>query len=353
VQRCATALADIGEGVEGMSRIVDVALPLLHRLPPETAHRLALAGLKLPVPRAPAPPEALAVKVFGKSVPSPIGLAAGFDKDAGSLAGLYRLGFGFVEAGTVTPRPQAGNPRPRLFRLEEDAAIINRMGFNSGGHDRFERNVERFRKSSIGARAVLGINLGANKDADDKIADYVEGVGRLSGYADYVVVNISSPNTPGLRGLQEGAQLDELLDRLANARARLTLTPPLLLKLAPDLDDAALEALVERAIAHRLDGLIATNTTTMRPPTLRSRHREQAGGLSGAPLKARAQSVLEKIAALAKGQLTLVGVGGIASAEDARARLAAGAALVQTYTGFVYQGAAHIRAINEGLATPP
>ena len=334
-----------------MSRIADVALPLLHRLPPETAHRLALAGLKLPLPGGPAPPGPLTRTVFGKTVPNPIGLAAGFDKDAGSLAGLYRLGFGFIEAGTVTPRPQRGNPRPRLFRLEEDAAIINRMGFNSGGHDRFERNVERFRKTSLGAHAVLGVNLGANKESDDKIADYVEGVGRLSGYADYVVVNISSPNTPGLRGLQEGAQLDELLDRLANARARLALTPPLLLKLAPDLDDAVLEALVERAIAHRLDGLIATNTTIARPPNLRSRHKEQAGGLSGAPLKARAQSMLEKIAALSQGQLTLIGVGGIASAADARARLGAGATLVQIYTGFVYQGARLIRELNAGLAT--
>lgn len=333
-----------------MSRIVDCALPLLHRLPAETAHRLALAGLKLPLPQAPGAPTSVARMVFGKTVPCPIGLAAGFDKDASALAGLYRLGFGFVEAGTVTPRPQRGNPRPRLFRLEEDRAVINRMGFNSGGHDRFERNVARFRAGRIGASAVLGINLGANKDSEDKIADYVEGVGRLSGYADYVVVNISSPNTPGLRGLQEGAKLDELLDRLANARARLRITPPLFLKLAPDLDEPALEALVARAIEHRLDGLIATNTTITRPLTLRSQHRGEEGGLSGAPLKARAQSVLARIAVLANGQLTLIGVGGISSAEDTRARLAAGASLVQVYTGFIYQGPRLIREINAGLA---
>jgi dihydroorotate dehydrogenase len=319
-------------------------------LPPETAHRWALGGLCLPLPPAPAPPPSGAVTLFGRTIPSRLGLAAGFDKDAAALAGLSRLGFGFVEAGTVTPRPQAGNPRPRLFRLREDRALINRMGFNGGGLDRFERNVARFRATRAGAAAVLGINLGANKGSDDWVADYVLGLERLSAYADYLAVNVSSPNTPGLRGLQEGARLDALLGRLAEARGRTSRRPPLLLKLAPDLDDGALEGLVEAALAHGVDGLIATNTTVERPSGLRSRYKGEAGGLSGAPLKPRARVVLARLAALARGRLVLIGVGGIASADDARERIQAGASLVQVYTGFVYRGPLLIREINEALA---
>jgi dihydroorotate dehydrogenase len=335
-----------------MSRILDRALPALRALPPELAHRLALTGLKLPLPRAPKPPAALARTVFGKTVPSPLGLAAGFDKDAEALHGLFGLGFGFVEAGTVTPKPQAGNPRPRLFRLGPDAALINRMGFNSGGLERFERNVARFRASPAGQAAMLGINLGANKASENKIADYVLGLERLSAYADYLVINVSSPNTPGLRGLQEGDQLKALLARLAEARGRTTARPALLLKLAPDLDDAGLDALAAGAIAHGLDGLVATNTTTARPARLRSVARGETGGLSGAPLKERAQTVLARLAALSQGRLILIGVGGIGSAADARARLDAGASLIQVYTAFIYQGPKLIRAINAGLARP-
>ncbi|MGD9537875.1 MAG: quinone-dependent dihydroorotate dehydrogenase [Alphaproteobacteria bacterium] len=331
---------------------MDLATAALRCLPPETAHHWALAALRLPFPPMQAPPTAGAVTLFGRAIPSRLGLAAGFDKDAASLAGLFRLGFGFVEAGTVTPRPQPGNPRPRLFRLAEDRALINRMGFNGGGLDQFERNVARFRDTRAGARAMLGINLGANKESDDRIADYVLGLARLSAYADYLAVNISSPNTPGLRGLQEGAQLDALLGRLAEARERTPKRPPLLLKLAPDLDDGALEGLVEAALAHGLDGLIATNTTVERPAGLRSPHKAEAGGLSGAPLKPRAQSVLAWIAKLAQGRLVLIGVGGIGSADDARERLAAGASLVQAYTAFTYRGPRLIREINEGLVNP-
>ncbi|MSO73559.1 MAG: quinone-dependent dihydroorotate dehydrogenase [Alphaproteobacteria bacterium] len=333
-----------------MSSLLDLATGALGLLPPETAHRAALTGLRLPFGRIEAPPASLKLSLFGRTLPSPLGLAAGFDKDAAALAGLFRLGFGFVEAGTVTPKPQAGNPRPRLFRLREDAALINRMGFNSGGIDLFERNVARFRAGPAGAAAVLGINLGANKEAEDKIADYVLGLTRLSDYADYLVVNISSPNTPGLRGLQEGGQLTALLGRLAEARGKTARRPALLLKLAPDLDDDALEALAAAVSAHGLDGLVATNTTIARPPALRSRHRGETGGLSGEPLRTRAQDVLARLAGLNQGRLALIGVGGIGSERDARARLQTGASLVQVYTAFVYRGPRLIHDINRGLA---
>jgi dihydroorotate dehydrogenase len=334
-----------------VSSLIDGAVAALGLLPPETAHQMALAALRLGLPPGAALGASAPLALFGKTLPNPLGLAAGFDKDGAALAGLFRLGFGFVEAGTVTPLPQPGNPRPRLFRLREDRALINRMGFNSGGHDRFERNVARFRASPAGAAAVLGINLGANRDSADRSADYVLGLRRLARYADYVVVNVSSPNTPGLRDLQQGAMLDALLGRLAEARAGLERPPPLLLKLAPDLDEVAFDRLVDAALAHRLDGLVATNTTLARPATLRSRHRGEAGGLSGAPLKARAQAVLEAIAARAGGRLVLIGVGGIASVEDARARLTAGARLVQVYTAFVARGPTLIRAIAADLAS--
>ena len=335
-----------------MSSLFDLAIGVLRLLPPETAHRAALAGLQVPFGRSEAPPAALALTRFGRAIPGPLGLSAGFDKDAAALEGLFRLGFGFVEAGTVTPRPQAGNPRPRLFRLDEDAALINRMGFNSGGLALFERNVARFRSGQSGASAVLGINLGANKDAEDKIADYVLGLTRLSAYADYLVVNISSPNTPGLRGLQEGEPLKTLLARLAEARGKTAKRPALLLKLAPDLADDALAALAEAAIAHGLDGLVATNTTIARPASLRSAMRDETGGLSGAPLKERAQDVLARLQAITQGRLVLIGVGGIGSADDALARLQAGASLIQIYTGFVYRGPRLIQEINRGLAGP-
>ncbi len=330
--------------------MLDLVTATLRLLPPETAHRAALAGLRLPFGRAPAAPASLAVSLFGRTIPSPLGLAAGFDKDGAALDGLFRLGFGFVEAGTVTPKPQGGNPRPRLFRLSEDAALINRMGFNSGGLDVFERNVARFRARAAGASAVLGINLGANKTSEDKIADYVLGLVRLSAYADYLVVNVSSPNTPGLRGLQEGDQLRALLGRLVEARGKTAKRPALLLKLAPDLDDDALSGLAQAAIAHGLDGLVATNTTVARPASLRSRYCEETGGLSGAPLKERAHDVLARLAALAQGRLTLIGVGGIGCPDDARVRLQAGASLIQVYTAFVYRGPRLIQEINRGLA---
>ena len=346
----ATGLAHGAERVIGLSSLLDLATGALGLLPPETAHHAALTGLRLPFGRIEAPPASLKLSLFGRTLLSPLGLAAGFDKDAAALAGLFRLGFGFVEAGTVTPKPQAGNPRPRLFRLREDAALINRMGFNSGGIDLFERNVARFRAGPAGAMAVLGINLGANKETEDKIADYVLGLNRLSDHADYLVVNISSPNTPGLRGLQAGGQLPALLGRLAEARGKTTRRPALLLKLAPDLDDDALAALAEAVSAHGLDGLVATNTTIARPPALRSRHRGETGGLSGEALRTRAQDALARLAGLNQGRLALIGVGGIGSERDARARLQAGASLGQVYTAFVYRGPRLIHDINRGLA---
>jgi dihydroorotate dehydrogenase len=331
-----------------MSPISAVGHALLLRLPPEWAHQagLRLAGLVAP---APAPPAMLASTVFGLRLPSPVGLAAGLDKDARALAGLFRLGFGFLEAGTVTPRAQAGNPRPRLFRLAEDGALINRMGFNNGGLDAFAARLEAFRAGPGGSR-IVGVNLGANKDSADRMADYVLGLTRLAPLADYLVINISSPNTPGLRQLQEEAALRRLLGRLAEARAKFSRRPPLLLKLAPDLTETELAALVGAGLEAGLDGLIATNTTLARPDHLRSPARAEQGGLSGLPLRDRAQACLRLLYGLVGGRLTLIGVGGIAGAEDAYARVRAGASLVQVYTALIYRGPSLVEELNLGLA---
>ncbi len=335
-----------------MPLLASIATALLHSLPPEAAHHAALRLLAAELGPAPslALRPALAGRLWGLDFPSPVGLAAGFDKDAMALAGLFRLGFGFVEAGTVTPRPQAGNPAPRLFRLAEDQALINRMGFNSAGFDGFARNLGRFRARPAAATRLVGINLGVNRDSADPAADYRQGVERLGPLADYLVVNLSSPNTPGLRALQEGAARDRVLAALLAARAALDTPPPLLLKIAPDLDDAALGEIGQAALDAGLDGLVLCNTTTARPAGLRSRQRRQAGGLSGAPLRPRALEALRVVYRHTEGRLPLIGVGGIASAADAYARIRAGASLVQLYTGFVYRGPGLLAELAQGLA---
>ncbi len=278
-----------------------------------------------------------------------MGLAAGFDKDARCPAGVAALGFGFGELGTVTPRPQPGNPKPRIFRLRRERALINRYGFNSAGLDRVARRLERWRARGT-AHGPLGINIGVNRDSTEPARDYAAGLMRLGPLADYVAVNVSSPNTPGLRAWQEGDALARLLAALADARARLDGAPPILLKLAPELGDAALAALLEAVRDVPVAGLILTNTTTTRPPELVSRRRTEEGGLSGPPLAPCALAVLRRAYALSGGRLPLIGTGGIDSAEAAYARIRAGASLIQLYTALVYRGPGLIAEITQGLA---
>lgn len=330
--------------------LFDLAMPLMRRLDPETAHRLTVrtlgAGLG-PVDRSVSPP-ALAQRLWGLDFPHPVCLAAGFDKSAECWRGLLKLGVGAVEVGTVTPRPQAGNPRPRLFRLPEDRAVINRNGFNNDGLVAAEaRLAGRDRRSGI-----VGINIGANKDTADPVDDYVLGMRRLAPLADYVTINVSSPNTPGLRDLQGEGPLGRLLAAALAARAETCgeSPPPVLLKIAPDLADGQLEAIVETAIACGVDGLIVSNTTVARPASLVGRAKGETGGLSGRPLFDPATRVLARAYRAASGRLPLVGVGGIEDGATAYAKIRAGARLVQLYTALVYNGPGLFRRIRDDLA---
>ena len=329
----------------------DIATACLRCLPPEAAHNAALALLgvgRLPSPQPPA--SSLAVTLWGLRFPTPVGLAAGFDKDARRPDAAAWLGLGFGEVGTVTPRPQPGNPRPRLFRLRRERALINRYGFNSAGLDVVAARLEQWRRANGASHRALGVNIGVNKDSADPALDYAAGLTRVAALADYVAVNVSSPNTPGLRAWQAGDALHRLLTGLAEAHARLDAPPPILLKLAPEIDDTALEALMEAIKGAPVAGLILTNTTTARPPSLASRLREEAGGLSGPPLAPRALEVLRRAYALSGGRLPLIGVGGIDSAEAAYARILAGASLIQLYTALVYRGPRLVGEITRGLA---
>ncbi len=322
----------------------------LARLPAETAHGLTIEALKLGLgPRDRGHDEpVLATTVAGLALPNCVGLAPGFDKNAEAPDAMLRAGFGFVECGTVTPLPQAGNPRPRLFRLREDRAVINRMGFNNEGLDAFAARLERRER-----KGVVGANIGANKDSADRIGDYVTGLTTLWPHADYFTANISSPNTPGLRDLQARGALQDLLGRLAEARRELQaqgLSRPLFLKVAPDLEDEAVDDIAEVVSANGLDGIIVSNTTIARPATLRSAGRAEAGGLSGAPLMAPSTEMLGRFRARARGGLVLIGCGGIASGGDAYAKIRAGAALVQLYSALVFAGPALVGEIKRDLA---
>ena len=324
----------------------DLGAAALRRLDPETAHGWAITALRaLPLPQARADDPILATTIAGLRLSNPIGLAAGLDKNAEALRGLSRLGFGFVECGSVTPLAQPGNPRPRLFRLSEDRAIINRMGFNNHGLEAFA--------AGLGNRpdgAVVGANLGANKETEDKAADYVAGLRRLEGLADYFTVNISSPNTPGLRALQGREALDDLLGRVAEARSGADdRRAPVFLKIAPDLTPAEIAMIVEAALAHGVDALIVSNTTLERPG-LTSPDAVESGGLSGAPLKPIAARALAAAAEAAGGRLPLIGVGGIASGADAYERIRAGASAVQIYSALVYEGPGLVGRIKRDLA---
>jgi len=318
-----------------LSRLHDLAASALRTLDPEDAHRLTVRALALGLgPGAPAPDPILATTIAGLSLSSALGLAAGFDKNAEVFGPMLAAGFGFVECGTVTPLAQAGNPRPRLFRLTDDQAVINRMGFNNQGLEAFAARLGR-----PGRPGPVGANIGANKDSADRIGDYVTGLERLWGLADWFTLNISSPNTPGLRALQTRAALEELLGRTAEARDALPASGrvPLFLKVAPDLDDPEIEAIVETVLAFGLSGIIVANTTLSRP-ALASPDAGEAGGLSGVPLRELAQSVLGRFSAIAAGRLPLVGAGGIASGADAYARIRAGASAVQLYSALVFEG---------------
>ena len=329
----------------------DIATAGLRCLPPETAHNAAIALLGLGRPPAPPPSDpALAMTLWGLRFPTPVGLAAGFDKDVRCPDAAARLGLGFGEAGTVTPRPQPGNVKPRLFRLRRERALINRYGFNSAGLDIVARRLEQWRRKNGATQRPLGINIGVNKESTDPARDYAAGLARVAPFADYVAVNVSSPNTPGLRAWQAGDALHRLLVALADAHARLDRAPPVLLKLAPEIDDEALAALFEAIEGAPIAGLILTNTTTARPPGLVSRQRGEEGGLSGPPLAPRALEVLRLAYALSDGRLPLIGVGGIDSAEAAYARIRAGASLIQLYTALVYRGPRLVGEITQGLA---
>jgi dihydroorotate dehydrogenase len=329
-----------------------LSLPLLRWFDAEDAHRLAIQGLRFLPPAKPRTEDPkLAVRAFGLNFPNPIGMAPGFDKNAEVADALLRLGFGFAEIGTVTPRPQGGNPRPRLFRLERDEAIINRMGFNNDGAEAVLRR--------LAARAqnggIVGVNVGANKDSPDRVADYVGLIETFAPVASYFAVNVSSPNTPGLRNLQEGALLDDLLARVIDARERVRPAAgdtPVLLKIAPDLSLAQLDEVVQVARSRRVDGMIVSNTTVARPSTLRDevRAREQ-GGLSGRPLFRLSTRMVAETYVRVEGAFPLIGVGGIDSGGAALTKIRAGASLIQLYSSLVYKGLGLVDEIKRDLAS--
>ena len=328
-----------------------LSLPLLRWIDAEDAHRLAIHGLKFLPPIKPRADDAkLAVRAFGLNFPNPVGMAAGFDKNAEVPDALLRLGFGFVEIGTVTPKPQSGNPRPRLFRLERDEAVVNRMGFNNDGAEAVLRRLAS--RANLGG--IVGVNIGANKDSPDRVGDYVKLIETFAPVASYFTVNVSSPNTPGLRNLQQGHILDDLLSKVLDARDRAREKAgdtPVLLKIAPDLSLAELDEVVHVARSRRVDGMIVANTTVARPSTLReaSRAKEQ-GGLSGRPLFRLSTRMVAETYVRVEGAFPLVGVGGIDSGGAALTKIRAGASLVQLYSPLVYKGLGLVEDIKNDLA---
>eukprot|EP00126_Sphaerothecum_destruens_P001384 Sdes_comp14253_c0_seq1m3445 len=337
-----------------------VILPLFRLLPAETAHNLSLYLTQIglaPCDLSETDP-ILSTTLWGITFPNPVGLAAGYDKGADAVEGLFQLGFGLVEVGTVTPEPQPGNPAPRLFRLLESQAIINRYGFNSQGLEAMEPKLAQFRsRHKLGAKAgFLGVNVGKNKASTAPYDDFVCGIQTLAKYADYLVVNVSSPNTPGLRALQSKAQLSDLIDASVAARDAFSATrenpqhrPPVLIKIAPDLCEQDLEDIATVCMEKKVDGLIISNTTLSRPIPA-GEYKEEAGGLSGKPLFEMSTSVLKKMYRLTHGTIPLIGAGGIFSAEDAYQKIRSGASLIQIYTSLVYEGPAVVADIKRGLS---
>ncbi len=332
-----------------MSGIYDLIGPAFRCLEPETAHALAIRALRYGV--VPCPPvvddPAMHTTLWGMDFPNPVGLAAGFDKDAEVPDAMLAQGFGFVEVGSVTPRPQPGNPKPRLFRLPEARAVINRMGFNNKGAQAAQVKLA----ARVGRSGIVGVNLGKNKEVEDAASDYVLGIRALAPYASYIVVNVSSPNTPGLRALQGRAPLEALLGAVRSVLDETVPenTPPLLLKIAPDLTDEDKADIAGVVLDQGIDGVIATNTTIARPDGLHGAHAAETGGLSGQPLLDSATRVLGDLYILTQGRVPLVGVGGISSADDAYAKIRAGASLVQLYSALVYEGPGLVAEIVRGL----
>ncbi len=332
--------------------LIDSAMPLVRHVPPETAHRMAIRALRLGLCHSrTAPDPILRTQVLGLDFASPVGLAAGFDKNGEAVRAVLDLGAGSTEIGTVTPRPQAGNPMPRLFRLPEARALINRNGFSNDGLEVVAERIAAVRAEG-GLSGPLGINLGINKDCAEPMADYAAGLRRFARMADYLVINVSSPNTPGLRDLQAR---DLLLDLARGTRQALDdvaadSLPPLLFKISPDLDDSEINDIAEVATEARIDGLIVTNTTTSRSADLTGAHLEEAGGLSGPPLMALSTEVLRKVWRATGGSVPLIGCGGVSSGDDAFAKITAGASLVQLYTAVAFQGPGALRRIRDELA---
>ncbi|MDW3205739.1 MAG: quinone-dependent dihydroorotate dehydrogenase [Alphaproteobacteria bacterium] len=327
----------------------DLVLPLVRCLDAENAHALTIRALRCGLgPRVRAQPDPrLAVEAFGLTFKSPVGLAAGFDKDADVVPGAFGMGFGFVEVGSITPLPQSGNPKPRLFRLSPDQAVINRMGFNNKGASAAAARLHELRRRSL--PGPLGVNFGKNKTSEDAAADYAACSAALSKYADYITINVSSPNTPGLRALQSPDHLRDLVTAVRKAADPADCVPPILVKIAPDLADADLENIAEVAMDSGVGGLIVSNTTIARPDNLRSAHAGETGGLSGRPLFQPSTAVLRRVYALTGGKVPLIGVGGIASAEDAYAKIRAGATLVQLYSALVFEGPGLVARITRDL----
>lgn len=326
---------------------------LIFTLPPEKAHGLALFGLKHGLVFADHHRDdaILSSQMWGMDFPNPIGLAAGFDKNAEVACPMLAQGFGFVETGTVTPKPQRGNPKPRLFRLTKDQAVINRMGFNNHGLEAYAKNLRN--RAALGKCGIVGANIGANKDSDDPVQDYIICLKRLLGLAHYFTINISSPNTPGLRDLQGKKYLDDLLGRLVKVRSEargLKIIPPLFVKIAPDLDTVQRQDIAEVVLKHEIDGLIVSNTTIGQRDQLKSRFAGEAGGLSGRPLRDPSTELLSNMYCLTEGKIPLIGVGGIATGEDAYRKIRAGASLVQLYSALIFQGPGLVRKVKSQLA---
>ena len=325
-----------------------LGLPFLRLLDPETAHGVTLQALKSGAAKlAPSSTDdpALAIDVFGLHFSNPVGLSAGFDKNADVPDAMLRLGFGFVEVGSITPKPQPGNPKPRIFRFPQEQAVINRLGFNNEGHAPALRRL----KARVGRGGILGVNLGANKDSENRQADYVLGVEVLGPYASYITVNVSSPNTPGLRAMQGKDELTRLIADVHAARLKLDNKPPVLLKIAPDLIADELEDIAEVILSSDIDGLIISNTTIGERDKIAGKHVGESGGLSGRPLFEKSTDVLRDVYRLTKGRVPLIGVGGIASGADAYAKIRAGASLVQLYTALIYEGPGLVTQIKRDL----
>ena len=330
-----------------MSVLDRLGQKLLFTFDPETAHGLSIAALRCGLPMTGRPPRdaRLKVTVCGLEFPNPLGMAAGYDKNAEVPDALLGLGFGFAEVGTITPLPQAGNPKPRIFRLTRDDAVINRLGFNNEGHEAAEKRLA----ARKGRGGIVGVNIGANKDSADRVSDYERGIARFAEYASYLTVNISSPNTPGLRTMQAREQLGELLSRVIAARAAASAKPPIFLKIAPDLVEAELEDIAAEVTEKQIDGVIVSNTTIARPGLRSGAVSGETGGLSGQPLFERSTIVLARMRKLLGSDRAIIGVGGVDSAETALEKIRAGADLVQLYTGMIYAGPALPGRILEGM----